>query len=311
MSDEQYLRWPEFAQRIAFVHNCATHEAMNVVTPFSVYHGSEARNTLASSLADAPPISLDEELALPAQFAEAVALSTRAFTAIAKTHDEFVRAETAARLNEKGSSRIFQVGDKVKVRVPPTQAQLLETGRRAKHVTAWRGSCTILERLSTTAYAAIDDTTKRRYERVISNILPFRSVKAKTNANAKFNEIYSSPFVVGEFIAIRDDPKGPFYVAKVEDVTPAKIQLHYYGTTGVVLAEAVFKPCWHAAGGTDIVLAWECPTDSLEQRLLFIDYHGEIDLKDVHTVLVARGLEFTKVGKLCFRSLCSLAPVHD
>jgi hypothetical protein len=199
----------------------------------------------------------------------------------------------------------------VKVRVPPTQAQLLETGRRAKHVTAWRGPCTILERLSTTAYAAVDDTTKRRYERVISNILPFRSVKAKSNAHAKFNEVYSSPFVVGEFIAIRDDPKAPFYVARVEEVNPDKILLHYYGTTGVVLAEAVFKPCWHAAGETDIILAWECPDDSLEQRLLFIDYNGEIDLKDVHTVLVARGLEFTKVGKLRFRSLRLLAPVHD
>jgi hypothetical protein len=32
---------------------------------------------------------------------------------------------------------------------------------------------------------------------------------------------------------------------------------------------------------------------------------------DVHTVLVARQLEFTKAGKLRFRALRSLAPVHD
>jgi hypothetical protein len=210
LSDEQYLRWPDFAQSIAFAHNTATHEGLNMITPFSVYHGSEARNTLASSLADSPLLTEGEELALPAQFADAVALFTRAFTAIAKTHDEFVRSETATRLNQKGTRRTFQIGDKVKVRVLPTQAQLLETGRRAKNVTAWRGSRTVLERLSTTAYAAIDDTTKRRYERVISNILPFRSVK--TNANAKFNEVYSHPFLVGEFLAVRDDPTGPIYI---------------------------------------------------------------------------------------------------
>ncbi len=105
-----------------------------------------------SSLVDPPPFTEDEELALPVQFAEAVARSTTAFTALARTHDVFVRAETAARLNEKGSSHTFQVGEKVKVRVPPTQAQLLETGRRAKHITAWRGPCTILERLSSTSY---------------------------------------------------------------------------------------------------------------------------------------------------------------
>jgi hypothetical protein len=90
LSDDAYQRWPEFAQRIAFVHNTAIHDGLNAVTSFSVYHGSEARNTLASSLAPAPPLSEDDELVLPAQFAEAVALSTQAFTAIAKTHDEFV-----------------------------------------------------------------------------------------------------------------------------------------------------------------------------------------------------------------------------
>ena len=62
------------------------------------------------------PLSEDEELALPAQFAEAVAISTRAFTALAKTHDLFVRTETAVRLNQTGSSRTFSVGDKVKIR---------------------------------------------------------------------------------------------------------------------------------------------------------------------------------------------------
>ena len=314
LSDDHYLCWDDFAQRIAFAYVSAAHEGINHVTPFEVYHGTPARNTLASSLAlpsDALPLTEDEELALPALFAEAVALSTTVFTAIAKTHDTYVKTETAARLNAKGFSRVFQIGEKVKVRVPPTQAQLLQTGRRAKHVTAWRGPCTVLERLSSTAYAAEDDTTHRRYERVIANMLPYRAIKAKTNANATFNEIYSHPFVVGEFLAIRDDPTGPIYIALVQDLNDACLNLHYYGTTTVVLADAIFKPCWHEVGSADITLAWECPEDSLEQRLLFIDYNGEVDIKDVHTVLVARNLEFTKMGKLRFRSLRALAPVHD
>jgi hypothetical protein len=178
----------------------------------------------------------------------------------------FVRQETAARLNEKGSSRVFQIGDKVKVRVPPTQAQLLETGRRAKHGTAWRGPCTILERLSSTAYAAVDDTSKHRYERVIANILPYRAKKSKTNSNTAFNEFYRERFVKGEFLAIRDDPTGPIYIVEVQEVRATAILLHYYGTTSVVLAEAVFKPCWHEAGGTDIILDWKCPEDNVEQR---------------------------------------------
>jgi hypothetical protein len=88
-------------------------------------------------------LAIDEakELTLPALFADAVAVSAKTFVQLAKTHDEFVRRETAAQLNKVGSTRSFQIGDKVKVRVPPTQEQMLVTGRRAKHITAWRGPC--------------------------------------------------------------------------------------------------------------------------------------------------------------------------
>ncbi len=114
--------------------------------------------------------------------------------------------------------------------------------------------------------------------------MPYRAKKAKTNANTAFNEVYSERFVEGEFLAIRDDPTGPIYIAQVQEVRATAILLRYYGTTSVVLAEAVFKPCWHEAGGTDIVLEWKCPEDNVEQRRLFIDYNGEVDLKDVHTI---------------------------
>jgi hypothetical protein len=66
---------------------------------------------------------------------------------------------------------------------------MLETGRRAKHITAWRGPCTVTERLSTTAYAVVDDASQRRYERVISGLLPYRAAQPKGNANVQqFNE---------------------------------------------------------------------------------------------------------------------------
>jgi hypothetical protein len=311
LSDEHYARWPDFASRIAFAYNSAPHEGIGDVSAFQIYHGSDPRNTLASSLADPPTFTEEEELALPPQFADAVALSTQIFTALAKNHDQFIKTETALRLNKKGSSRVFEIGDKVKIRVPPTQAQLLETGRRAKHVTAWRGPCSILERLSTTSYAAVDDTTKRRYERVIANILPYHAKRAKTNADASFSEVYSEPFVKGEFLAVRDEPHGPFYIALVLDVTDKLIRVHYYGTTSIVLATALFKPCWNEVNGSEILLLNDCPLPADYGFRTFEPYTGEMDLKDVNTVLVARHLEFTKAGKLRFRALRSLAPVHD
>jgi hypothetical protein len=49
-----------------------------------------------------------------------VKIPTKAFMTIAASHDQYVREETARRLNQKGFVRSFEVGDKVKIRVPPT-----------------------------------------------------------------------------------------------------------------------------------------------------------------------------------------------
>jgi hypothetical protein len=265
---------------------------------------------LATRLLATPPVDEDKELCLPGEFAEAVAVSTTAFCQLAKSHDQFIREETAARLNEKGFAKTFQIGDKVKVRVPPTAAQMEETGRRAKHITAWRGPCTIVERLTQTAYVAVDDSSKRRYERVISNLLPYRATKAKINADSAFNPHYSDPLQEGEFIAIRDEPAGPFYVAEVMAVDETSVNLHYYGCTAIVLAAAVFLPCWHEIASNEIVLSSECP-EPYDDIITFIPYSGNVDKQDIHLVLAARKLEFTKANKLRFRSLRALAPVHD
>ncbi len=183
------------------------------------------------------------------------------------------------------------------------------TGRRAKHVTAWRGPCTVLDRLSTTAYAVIEDTTKRRYERVVSNLARYRAERAKGSSSAQFNQRYSTQFAVDEFIAIRDEPSGPFYLARILFATATSITVHYYGCTQVVLATAIFKPCWHEAAGDEMILALDCPEDDPPRR--FVDYNGTIALKDIESVLVARHLELTRGNKLRFRSLHALAPVHD
>ena len=85
LSDEHYLRWPEFASHISFSYNTAPHEGIASVTAFQIFHGSDPHNTLVCSLQDSPPLTEDEELALPTQFADAVALSTGVFAELART----------------------------------------------------------------------------------------------------------------------------------------------------------------------------------------------------------------------------------
>ncbi len=273
------------------------------VTPFEVHHGAPARPPFPG-LAEETSINEDEEMKLPSLFAEATAVSTKVFCQLARTHDEFVRHETAFRLNKAGGTRMFQIGDKVKIRVPPTQEQMLSTGRRAKHITAWRGPCTVVDRLSPTSYAAVDDVTKRRYERVIANMLSYRAKRSKTNDEAGFNETYSDAFAIDEYIAIRDDAVGPFYVARITAISTRTVTLHYYGCREVILQNAVFCPAWHRHGSDAITLSHECPEN-------LIAYSGIIQLKTIRHVLVARHLDFTSTGKLRFRAQRALAPVQD
>ncbi len=311
LPDDHYRHWPAFVSRIAFAYNTASHDSIGAITPFEVQHGATARNALLTPLLDAPDIDEKRELCLPGEFAAVVAVSTRAFSQLARTHDEFVRMETAARLNEHGRAKTFKIGDKVKVRVPPTAVQMEASGRRAKHITAWRGPCTVVERLSNTAYAAVDDVMQRRYERVVSNLLPYRADKAKTNADASYNQQYSEPFAVGEFIALRDDPTGPFYVAKVVSLSNKTVTVHYYGCTGMILETAIFKPCWHRVDDEEIALNWVCAGGVQNGKPTVVPYSGTLNLRDVSTVLVARQLKFTTTGKLRFKSVRALAPFRD
>jgi hypothetical protein len=155
-----------------------------------------------------------------------------------------------------------------------------------------------VERLSSTTYSAVDDASRRTYERSIANLLPYRAKRAKANADAAYSPTYNEPFVEEELIAVRDEPAGPIYLARIMYVDSTEITVHYYGCTEIALANATFKPCWHTLLTTDILLSVEVPEsygahprDNPDPHM---EYSGILKLKDLHTVLVAQKLELTK-----------------
>jgi hypothetical protein len=107
LSDSQHRRWPAFTSRIVFACNSAVHESLGGISPCEVYHGVPARNAFSSA---APTRTLEEELPEydstdPAAFAEAIRISTAAFTQLARNHADYVRTTTANRLNQLGHQR--------------------------------------------------------------------------------------------------------------------------------------------------------------------------------------------------------------
>jgi hypothetical protein len=146
LPDDQYKEWPRFvSSRITFAYNTAPHQSLGGTSPFELKHGVPARDTFSRVLTDQTdllPQIADEtgDIDNARLFAAAVETSTTAFVQLARNHDQFMKTETAARLNENGFPRAFTIGTMVKARFPPTKADMDLTGRQSNHISASYGT---------------------------------------------------------------------------------------------------------------------------------------------------------------------------
>ncbi len=120
LPDDHYSKWPSFAARIAFAYNTAPHQSLGGISPYELYHDIAARDTLSAILNE----STEHLVQLPDEagdienarlFAIAVRTSTTAFVQLARNHDQYLKNETAATLNNKGFPRSFIVGIRSKL----------------------------------------------------------------------------------------------------------------------------------------------------------------------------------------------------
>ena len=146
--------------------------------------------------------------------------------------------------------------------------------------------------------------TNREFERSISNLLPWRAVSNKKAKNAHYVDNTSTPFTVNEFIAVRDEPGGWFFVAKISAVTASSLVVHYFGTRSANLVLASFYPGWHLSTQNHIQLSLTAPEHHIR-------YTGVLELSAINTLLVARNLALTAVFRLTSKSRRLLMPVRD
>ena len=185
-----------------------------------------------------------------------------------------------------GVPATFFVGDKVKIYVPPTHKQLLATGRRAKHIVAWRGPCTITVVLSRTSYEMTEDCSDRVFQRTLINMRPCRATR---DAPPPHHDPFSNePLAIGHLIALTDDPGGRFRLAKVMRVDEATATIRYYGTTNPDLARATFRPVWTRASDSDNSVALR-PT----RPQGCFPWLGVLDVGDLHEAIIASNLGLT------------------
>jgi hypothetical protein len=109
---------------------------------------------------------------------------------------------------------------------------------------------------------------------------------------------------VGEFIALRDEPKSWFFVARVTVVQFKTITVHYYGSKSADLRKAKFLPSWHLEHDDSIRLSPTQPKDHIR-------YSGIVTLDSLRFLLVARKLNLTASATLTAQARRLLMPLRD
>jgi hypothetical protein len=119
--------------------------------------------------------------------------------------------------------------------MPPTHTQLERTGRRAKHIVAWRGPCVITQILSPVAYQMQEECSQRLFERTLVNIRPYLAKRAPPPPH--HDMLSSLPLARNTLVAIRrtSDPDTPFDLARITSTSETHVTLTYLGTTNPTL----------------------------------------------------------------------------
>jgi transposase InsO family protein len=305
LTPTQYQEWPVYAQRICFAYNSVPHAALDDISPYEMDFGIAPTSPFAPPV---PPILPDARLTSTPphalEFVAALRTTITAFHDFARTHLHYTQQTTADRLNSYGIPATFNIGDTVKIYMPPTHAQMLKTGRRAKHIIAWRGPCTISRVLSRSAYEMTENCSGRTFARTLCNIRPYMASRA---APPPHHDLLSlDPIIPNTVLAIRDsnDPNARFRLATALTLTETTLSVHYLGTTEPRLTHARFLPIWTQADDT-ITLQITRPSRHHSP------WTGDIATEDIPDLLIASRLYLTATNKLRARSRHDLHHVQD
>jgi hypothetical protein len=310
LSPSEYDNWPTFAQRICFAYNATPHESINQISPFEMDFAAPPVSPFAPPSPNAdhhpddptaprqdPPTTVS-----PVIFADALRTSTAAFHHCAATHKAFMQKSTEKRLNEHGTPVRFHLNDRVKIYMPPTHAQIQRTGRRAKHIVAWRGPCIVVEVLSSSTYKVQEECSNRFFERSIINMRPFRASSAPPPPH---HDLLSTLALThGTLVAVRDTPTSAFHLARLTALTESTASFHYLGTTNPNFDRAVFKLLWLSPDNKTVL------KDTRPARN-HAPITGDISTEDLPDLLVATHLALTAAGKLSRPSHQLLHHLHE
>jgi hypothetical protein len=168
----------DYIQAIAFVHNTAFNSAINC-TPFEAGHDLRARTITETRASPRLQITAEEDIELREPdhkwestiFHKVCKLAER-LAEDAQHQSQWHKRMNAHNLNQSGRVISLQPGDKVFFYKPPSQLEVQQRRRKAKHLMHYQGPATIIGSITGRKRQYEFEHSGKRYERDISMLIP-------------------------------------------------------------------------------------------------------------------------------------------
>ncbi len=163
---------------------------------------------------------------------------------VARATSEWHRRMTAENLSQSGyvvDLTKYPIGRQAFIYKPPTQAETIARGRKAKHIDHYIGPGTIISHLGTRSM--VIQMNGREYQRDAGMVLlekPKADDQDPAVRDRRIIEVQKytigsqeiNPLQEGEFVIIKDDPQArDWYCAEVRKILADRIEVNYYTST--------------------------------------------------------------------------------
>jgi hypothetical protein len=242
---------------------------------------------------------------------------------VVRSTSEWHRRMTAENLSQSGQAvnlTNYPIGVEAYLYKPPSMAETITRGRRAKHIDHYIGPGIITKHIGTRSM--VITLNGRDYQRDAGMIMlekprvdeedPTAADKLIITSQASSRALrLAQPLQEGEFVIIKDDPKAEdWYCAEIRKILADRIEVNYYTTITPAITSyksatekeryknikaATILRTWCLDKGAGLPTTTPPVTDHGKMNHL---WWGRIPIEDVDKHILVRGLGLSALGKL-------------
>jgi hypothetical protein len=334
LSDQEYKQLKNIAlPAFQFAINTSFNSAIGC-TPFEAGHGLAATSIAQARLQatryaataeggrDGDTLEDVDQFFDQSMIKEQLELAVR-MAEVVRTTSEWHRRMTSENLSQTGhvvNLDNYPIGKQAYLYKPPSMAETIARGRRAKHIDHYVGPGVITKHIGTRSMVV--RLNGKDFQRDAGMIMLEKPKDTEDDPTIRDRMVIATqahsdalrithPLQEGEFIIVKDDPDASdWYCAEIRKILADRIEVNYYTTITPALASykdaslkersaniksATFLRTWCLDRGTG--LPTTTPPTTSHGKLNHL-WWGRIPMEDVDKHILVRGLGLSAQGKL-------------